>query len=120
MALPKCTTVRRPICTLVAGAVVFAALAATTAGASAQSLAVILSGFLFDQGAYRTIAPPNARVTEFAPFGINERGQIVGGYVVDASRQSGFVRDGRGSSPDSTSRAPGRPKPTRSTIAARS
>ena len=40
MALPKCTTVRRPICTLVAGAVVFAALAATTAGASAQSPAV--------------------------------------------------------------------------------
>ena len=79
-----------------AAAVAFTALWAAMAGASAQSPAVTLSGFLFDRGAYRTIDPPNARVTELAPFGINERGQIVGSYVVDASKQSGFVRDSRG------------------------
>ena len=79
MALPKCTTVRRPICTLVAGAVVFAALAATTAGASAQSPAVD------SRPAFCSTEALTARSTrrtlvlrELAPFGINDRGQIVG------------------------------------------
>ena len=48
-----------------------------------------------DRGRYTTLEAPGAGVGVF-PIGINERGQTVGQYVVDDSKQSGFVRDRRG------------------------
>jgi probable HAF family extracellular repeat protein len=95
MSFPKPASVSCRTRVALAAAVAFAALAATMAGASAQSPAGTLSGFLLDRGVYRTIDAPNTRVL-IAPIGINERGQTVGQYVVDDSKQSGFVRDKRG------------------------
>ena len=94
MALPKLA--HAPLRTRLAIAVAFAALAATTADASAQSPAeTTLFGFLLDRGRYTTLEAPRAGVV-IGPVGINERGQTVGQYVVDDSKQSGFVRDRRG------------------------
>jgi hypothetical protein len=96
MALPKRTTVRRPICTLVAGAIVFAALAVAMAGASAAGSAPRSSfpDFLLDRGRYTAFDAPEA-VFATLPYGINDRGQIVGRYN-DASSEQGLLRDKAG------------------------
>jgi hypothetical protein len=66
MALPKRTTVRRPTCTLVAGAVFFAALAVASSGpAWGQATgdedgapADTFHALLLDDGEFTTIDPP--------------------------------------------------------------
>jgi probable HAF family extracellular repeat protein len=94
---------RGRLCTLVTGAVVSAAFAVASSGPAWGQVtgdedgapANTLHAFLLDDGEFTTIKAPGARV-ELAPFGINNRGQIVGEYIVDASKESGFVRDRRG------------------------
>ena len=49
-------------------------------------------GFLLDQGKFTTINHPDA-VLETAPYGINNRGQIVGGYDTAGFAVHGFVLD---------------------------
>jgi probable HAF family extracellular repeat protein len=99
MALPRCTTVRRPTCTLVAGAVVFVALmgpvaGASTAGSSPRSPIPV---FVLETGRFTAFDTPGEAAQDFV--GINNRGQIVGGYKEDLSRgeagcgQRGFLRD---------------------------
>lgn len=50
-------------------------------------------GFLFDRGEFTTIDHPDA-VLETAPFGINNRGQLVGGYDTAGFVIHGFLLDG--------------------------
>jgi probable HAF family extracellular repeat protein len=95
MALAKdrdvCGRVRLPV----VAALVVAALMAPVAGTSAQSLAEVPSGFLLDRGRYITIATPRAGEVAGA-VGINDRGTIVGEYIIDARRETGFIRDKHG------------------------
>jgi probable HAF family extracellular repeat protein len=49
-------------------------------------------GFLLDRGEFTTIDHPDA-VLETAPYGINNRGQIVGGYDTAGFAVHGFVLD---------------------------
>jgi hypothetical protein len=51
-----------------------------------------IPGFLLDRGRVTPIEPPGAATTTFA-FGINNRGQVVGGYDDTLGRAHGFVRD---------------------------
>jgi probable HAF family extracellular repeat protein len=92
MALVQHTNVRRPTSALVAGAVVFAALTVAMAGASAASTSPRspFPGFLLDRGRYTTFDAPEAGFATL-PYGINDRGQIVGRYN-DASSEQGFLR----------------------------
>jgi len=94
------TNVRRPTCTLVAGAVVFAALAVAMAGASAagSSPRSPVPGFLLDRGRYTSFDAPEA-VFATLPYGINDRGQIVGRYDDGGSEQV-FLRDDAGRFPN--------------------
>jgi hypothetical protein len=46
-----------------------------------------IAAFLLDRGCYTTIAAPRAGALIY-PSGINNRGQIPGGFVVDASGES--------------------------------
>ena len=89
-----------------AGASAFVALTSQTTHAAAPSLLprragrrarprLPVPGFLLDRGRYTTVEAPNAATTTFA-FGINNRGQIVGGYDDAMGRAHGFVRDHRG------------------------
>jgi uncharacterized membrane protein len=104
MALPKCTTVRRLTCTLVAGAVVFTALAVANSGpARAQDTgddgappANVFHAFLLDDREFTTIDPPGASGALTAATGINERGQIVGFYLDAGGTLHGFLRDTKG------------------------
>jgi probable HAF family extracellular repeat protein len=50
-------------------------------------------GFVWEDGQFRTIDVPGATYTQ--AFGINNRGQIVGGYRDSAGNQHGFLHDGR-------------------------
>jgi probable HAF family extracellular repeat protein len=74
---------------------VVAALAVGSAAALAQDQVGLFAGFLLDRGRYTAIEAPSNRV-RILPLGINDRGQIVGEYIIDNRRESGFVRDGRG------------------------
>ena len=49
-------------------------------------------GFLRDRGRYTTIEHPDA-ILETAPYGINNRGQIVGGYDTAGFVVHGFLLD---------------------------
>jgi uncharacterized membrane protein len=50
-------------------------------------------GFVWEDGRFRTLDVPGSTYTQ--AFGINNRGQIVGGYRDSAGRQHGFLREGR-------------------------
>ena len=50
-------------------------------------------GFVFDRGEFTTIDHPDA-VFETAPYGINNRGQLVGGYDTAGFVIHGFLLDG--------------------------
>jgi probable HAF family extracellular repeat protein len=50
-------------------------------------------GFVWQDGRFRTFDVPGSTYTQ--AYGINDRGQIVGGYRDSAGRQHGFLRDGR-------------------------
>jgi probable HAF family extracellular repeat protein len=89
------TRISRRIYLPIAAAVAVAALTAAVDGARAQSQPGALSGFILDRGRYITIAAPRAG-DEPVPIGINDHGQIVGEYIVDSNRESGFIRDQRG------------------------
>ena len=71
------------------------ALATAADGASAQSPAGALSGFLLDRGRYITIATPRAG-EEAVALGLNDHGTIVGEYIIDDRQETGFLRDKRG------------------------
>jgi hypothetical protein len=96
MALPKRATIRRPECTLLAGAAVFATLtlAIAEAPAAGTSPRPSFPGFLLDRGRYTAFEAPEA-VFATLPYGINDRGQIVGRYD-DGSSEQGFLRDKAG------------------------
>ena len=77
-------------------ALVAAMLMAPVAGVSAQSPPpTSVAAFLLDGDRYTTIEAPESGV-ELFPTGIDDRGQIVGEYIFDASKESAFVRDKRG------------------------
>ena len=76
-------------------AIVLTALATAADGAFAQSPAGALSGFLLDRGRYITIATPRA-AEEAVALGLNDHGTIVGEYIIDDRRETGFLRDKRG------------------------
>jgi hypothetical protein len=96
MALAENTNLRGRGRLAVVGALVVAALMAPAAGASAQSPGTgAIAAFLLDGDRYTTIEAPEPGV-ELFPTGIDDRGQIVGEYIVDASEESAFVRDKRG------------------------
>jgi probable HAF family extracellular repeat protein len=95
MALVEDTNVRRHRGLRVVAALVVAALMAPVAGALAQSPGPgTIAAFLLDGDRYTTIEAPEPGV-ELFPTGIDDRGQIVGEYIVDASKESAFVRDKR-------------------------
>jgi probable HAF family extracellular repeat protein len=96
MALVQHTNVRRPRCTLVAGAVVLAALTLALAEvpAASSSPRSPVPGFLLDRGRYTAFDAPEA-VFSTLPYGINERGQIVGRYD-DGGSEQGFLRNKAG------------------------
>ena len=96
MALAEDTNVRGGGRSGVFGALVAATLMAPVAGVSAQSPPpTSIAAFLLDGNRYTTIEAPEPGV-ELFPTGIDDRGQIVGEYIVDASKESAFVRDKRG------------------------
>jgi hypothetical protein len=96
MALAENTNLRGRGRLAVVGALVVAALMAPAAGASAQGPGLgTIAAFLLDGGGYTTIEAPDPGV-EIFPTGIDNRGQIVGEYIVDARKESAFVRDKRG------------------------
>jgi hypothetical protein len=109
MALPKCTTVRRPTCTLVAGAVVVASLGVVNSGpawgqdtgdaggASANPFpANTFHAFLLDDGEFITIDPPGASGALTTATEINNREQIRGYYLDAGGIAHGFLRDRKG------------------------
>jgi probable HAF family extracellular repeat protein len=96
MALVEDMNVRGGARPGVFGALVAAMLMAPVAGVSAQSPPpVSIATFLLDGDRYTTIEAPEPGV-ELFPTGIDDRGQIVGEYIVDGSQESAFVRDKRG------------------------
>jgi hypothetical protein len=101
-------------------AIVLTTLATAMAGASAagSSPSSPFPGFLLDRGRYTTFDAPEA-VFATLPYGINDRGQIVGRYD-DASSEQPFLRDKAAGSPTSRSEAPGQPGPSTSTTMATS
>ncbi len=54
-----------------------------------------IPGFVLDHGRYTPIEVPGAATTTFA-FGINNRGQVTGGYDDASGRLHGFIRDRHG------------------------
>jgi hypothetical protein len=107
VALSKCTTVRRPTCALVAGAVVVASLGVASSGPAWGQDAGDADGaptnpfpantfhaFLLDDGEFTTIDPPGASGALTAATGINDHGQVVGYYFeADGITAHGFLRD---------------------------
>jgi probable HAF family extracellular repeat protein len=94
MALVEDTNLRGRLPVVVA--IVLTTLATAMAGASAagSSPSSSFPGFLLDRGRYTTFDAPEA-VFATLPYGINDRGQIVGRYD-DASSEQAFLRDKAG------------------------
>jgi uncharacterized membrane protein len=109
MALPKCTTVRRPTCAVVAGAVVVTSLGVVNSGpawgqdtgdaggVSANPFpANTFHAFLLDDGDFITIDPPGASGALTTATEINNREQIRGYYLDAGGIAHGFLRDRKG------------------------
>jgi probable HAF family extracellular repeat protein len=91
MSSPISTSIRRRLAAIVAGAVVFAALAVANSQpasaapppkasiGSSKGSSIRSPGFLLDNGRYTTIQARGARTHTYA-HGINNRGQIAGGF----------------------------------------
>jgi hypothetical protein len=100
--MPECTTIRYLAIVALAGAHLAAlAVAGSASPASAQDpapLSCIVDepvdplgpGFLLNRGKFATINHPDA-VLETAPYGIKNRGQIVGGYDTAGFAVHGFL-----------------------------
>jgi hypothetical protein len=108
VALSKCTTVRRPTCALVAGAVVVASLGVASSGPAWGQDAGDADGaptnpfpantfhaFLLDDGEFTTIDPPGASGALTAATGINDHGQVVGYYFESGRNNSPRLPPGR-------------------------
>ena len=113
------TNFRLRLCLPFAAAVVLTTLAGAMGAASAQSTTGTFTGFLLERGRYTTIDAPRPGV-EVVPVGINNRGQIVGEYIVDDARRAASSETSAAGSRQSTFPGPGGPRPTRSTTAVRS
>jgi probable HAF family extracellular repeat protein len=96
---------RGRLCTLVTGAVVFAAFAVASSGpawgqetgdADEAPAANTSHAFLLDDGQFITIDPPGASGALTAATGINDREQIVGYYLDADGTLHGFLRKKRG------------------------
>ena len=91
------------------------------AGASAQSPPGAFTGLPGRPGPLHPHRKPRAAGVRLVPLGINDRGQMVGEYIVDDRQERGFVRDRRGRvTPFDFPGARATGHPRRSTIAARS
>src|SRR5262245_38484477 len=87
---------RRHALTVAAGLIAAPAVAVRAAAAPADAGSVTTVGFLYDGGRYRTILVPGT-VTETFAASVNNRGQIAGGFDLDAARSfHGIVRDRHG------------------------
>jgi probable HAF family extracellular repeat protein len=106
MPLADDTNVRGRARLLVVTALVAAALtapvaSAVAAGTSSQAPVATSSpsspfpGFLLDRGRYIPFEAPDPRVQIF-PTGINNRGEIVGEYIIASRKESIMLRDRRG------------------------
>jgi probable HAF family extracellular repeat protein len=96
MALAEGTKLRSRARLRVVAALVVTGLMAPVAGVSAQSPPpTSIATFLLDGDRYTTIEAPEPGV-ELFPTGIDDRGRIVGEYIVERRKESAFVRDKRG------------------------
>jgi probable HAF family extracellular repeat protein len=102
MTLPEDTSLRARARLPVIATLVVAALMAPVAGAAATSSSPRspIPVFILDKGRFTGFDPPGEAAQDFV--GINNRGQIVGGYKEDLSRgeggcgQRGFLREKNG------------------------
>jgi hypothetical protein len=103
MGSPQSTSIRRGIVALAAAlllAVLAAAAGAATPAPEPPPVSCITDnpvdplgpGFLLSRGKFTTINHPKATL-ETAPYGINNRGQIVGGYDTPGFIFQGFLLD---------------------------
>jgi hypothetical protein len=98
MASTSRTTVGRRLGVLLAGAVVLTALSVATAGAVPSAPTGVRAdpsgAFIYSKGRHTPLDALDGRPTGHT--GINNRGQIVGGYDADGMTLRGFVRDEKG------------------------
>jgi probable HAF family extracellular repeat protein len=95
MDWPERTNLRRCVRRSIATAVATLAVAMAEAPAASSSPSSPFPGFLLDRGRYIPFEASDPSV-QLGPSGINNRGEIVGEYIIASSKESILLRDRRG------------------------